>query len=109
MATLTAVQVTNAGVAGALAAASAGGDKVAPAGILWLEVANGGGSPITVTVDSVLPSNFGTDVNLVVSVTNGQRRLINLSEAGRLTNPTDGLIAWTYSAVTSVTVGAFYM
>lgn len=101
--------MTNAGTTETLVAAGAGGDKVAPAGILWLEVNNGGGGSITVTVNSNVNSNYGTDVDLVVAVGAGARKKISLSEAGRLTSPTTGLIEWTYSGVTTVTVGAFYM
>lgn len=68
---------------------------------------NGGASSITVTVNSVTPSNYGTDVDLVVSVpAGGERRIGPLSEQ-RFASPSDGLVAVTYSDVTSVTVGAF--
>jgi hypothetical protein len=109
MATLTAAQVTVAGTTETLVAAGGAGDKVAPSAVLWLEVVNGSGGSINVTLDNVTLSNHGVDDDVVVAVPAGARKKINLGDATRFANPTDGLIAWTYSAVTSVTVGAFRM
>lgn len=107
MATLTTQQIVQTGLNPTLAAASAGGDKVQPGDNVWIRVDNGGGGSINVTVDSVVPSNYGTDVNLVVAVPAGESRLIGPLPAGRFQSPTDGLAAITYSGVTTVTVGAF--
>jgi hypothetical protein len=107
MATLAVQQVIQAGLNPAFVSAAGGGDKVMPGAQTWLEVKNGGGAPVTVTVDSVTLSNFGTDVNLVVSVpAGGERRIGPLSET-RFAAAADGLAAVTYSDVTSVTVAAF--
>lgn len=105
MALLTAQQITQAGVVVTTVAAAAGGDTVAPAPYLELEVVNGAGAPITVTVDNKVPSNYGSDDNLAVSVTNGTTKRISLgSSPDRWVDPTTGLIGWTYSSATTITV-----
>ena len=93
-----------------MVAAAVGGDKVVPGDRTFLRVKNGGGAPITVTLNdptSVSPvgaTQFNADV--AVTVTNGQERVIG-PITGRFADPADsGLCAVTYSAVTSVTVGA---
>lgn len=107
MAVLSTVVIQPAGTAPALVAASAGGDRCEVGDSVFLHVKNGSGSPITVTIDSVAPSNYGDDVNLVVSVpaTTGER-FIGPLRASRFASNTDGLAAITYSGVTSLTVEA---
>lgn len=71
-------------------------------------VTNGGGSSINVTIDdpgSTSPANataFNPDV--VVAVPNGQTRLIGPFPVNRF-NDANGLVAVSYSGVTTVTVG----
>jgi hypothetical protein len=111
MASLTPAVISRTGTLQSLAAASAGGDNLATnTGKEFLLVANGGGAPITVTlafaattlVDGQAPANK------TVVVTNGTTKLIGAFPPG-LYNDTNGTVAITYSAVTSVTVGAFHM
>ncbi|MFC5996949.1 hypothetical protein ACFQE5_22315 [Pseudonocardia hispaniensis] len=107
MATLAIQSIVNTGVNPALVAASAGGDKVAPGAGVFLEVANGGAAPITVTL--VTPQTVDGDLAVAdraVSVPNGESRLIAVP-ASLYRNPSDGLASITYSDTTSVTVGAF--
>jgi hypothetical protein len=99
-------QITQAGVAVTTQAAAAGGDTVQPGDSTWIEVTNAGGGSINVTVDSVVPSNYGTDVDLVVAVPAGQSRRIGPLGPARFANPTTGLVNVTYSGVASVTVAA---
>lgn len=109
MATLTTAQVTPTGTVDTLVAAAVGGDKCAPGtpdAPVWIEVLNGSGGSINVTVDSVTLSNYGADADLVVAVAAGVRKKIGPLHAQRFAG-TDGLVAITYSAVTTVTVGAF--
>lgn len=112
MATLAKQTILPAGLTPAYAAAGAGGDKCTAGPAVFLHVKNGGGAPITVTVDdptSVSPSGaqaFNPDLSVVV--TNAQERMIG-PLTDRFTNPTDGLVAWTYSGVTTVTVGVFQL
>jgi len=80
--------------------------SVRPGPGVYIEVVNGSGGDITVTVDSVKPSNYGTDVNIAEVVTAGERRKIAVNDIARFAGA-DGLAAITYSGVTSLTVGAF--
>ena len=106
MATLAYSQIAIAGTLAAPVAASAGGDKVAPNDRGFLDVNNGGGSPITVTVDVPGNTKFGQAApDVAVTIAAGARRRIGPFPA-ELANPSDGLVAIAYSAVTSVTVEA---
>lgn len=110
MALLTKQIIGPAGATPAYVAAAGGGDTVQPGDHTFLHVKNGGGAPITVTIDdptSVSPpgaSQFNPDLS--VSVTNAQERMIGPLTA-RFANPATGLVNITYSGVTTVTVGAF--
>lgn len=106
MATLVAQQIVQAGTTPAYAAAAVGGDKVAPGASNFIHVKNAGVGSVTVTVDSVQPSNYGTDVNLAVAVPAGEERMIGPFPEGRFAGA-DGLAAVTYSGVTSVTIASF--
>ncbi len=106
MAVLTQQQVTlGSGLAPSFGAAAGGGDKVQPGPTSFLVVKNGGGSPITVTIDSKVPSNYGTDVNEGGSVPNGSERWYGPLTAQRF-GGVDGLVDIAYSGVTSVTVAS---
>lgn len=106
MAVLTTQTIVPTGLLPTYSAAAGGGDKVTPGNDTFIHVKNGGGSSITVTVDSVVPSNYGTDVDLVVSVPNGSERMIGPLPAQRFANASDGLANVTYSGVTTVTIAA---
>jgi hypothetical protein len=76
---------------------------------MMLEVVNGGGSPITVTL--AIPSGASGYPNAAytstaVSVTNGTTKWIGPVDAPLYQDPTTGLCTITYSGVTSVTVAA---
>lgn len=107
MAVLTTQTIVPTGLAPAYSAAAGGGDKVTPGNDTFIHVKNASGSPITVTVDNVTPSNYGTDADLVVSVpaTTGDR-MIGPLPATRFASLTDGLVNVTYSGVTSLTIAA---
>lgn len=107
MATLSVQSVTAAGVVpAALVAAAGGGDQFSNNGQTVLDVANGGGSPITVTIASQVPCSQGSTHNSTVTVANGATKRIGPFPITRF-NDTGGFTQVTYSAVTSVTVGAF--
>lgn len=107
MATLTVNSVTRAGVTDTLVAAAGGGDSFLPDREVFIRVVNGGGSPITVTVETKNTSFGHAVADVSVSVTNGESRIIGPFPAEVFADPTDGLADITYSGVTSVTVGAF--
>jgi hypothetical protein len=107
MAVLSVQQISTAGVVPAtLVAASAGGDSFANNGRTVFDAANGSGAPITVTFASQKPCDQGSTHNTVVSVTNGTTRRIGPFDPSRY-NDGNGFVQVTYSAVTSLTVGAF--
>lgn len=106
MATLPYVQVQIAGTNPGLVAATAGGDKVAPNDRGALLVRNGSAASINVTV--VIPGNtkYGEpNPDKVIAVPAGADRLIGPFPFD-LADSVDGLVAITYSAVTTVTVAA---
>lgn len=105
MATLAYQSVTQQGAAITPVAAAAGGDSVAwnPRGALWVK----NGSGVSVTVTLVVPgTEYGQarpDVAVVVPA--GADRFVGPLERD-LADPADGLVDFTYSAVTSVAVAA---
>ena len=107
----TALTVQEIGISGAqmtYAAANVDGHSVPAgnAGDLWLEIKNGGGASITVTIPSTGKKN-GVDVeDVTVSLPAGENRHITNLSAG-VSAQTDGTIHINYSSVTSVTVAAF--
>lgn len=106
MATLTYQTASIAGAAYATVAAAAGGDKVAPNDRGAVLVTNGSGSPITVTVAVPGNTKYGQAApDVPVTVPASGSRLIGPFPSD-LADPTDGLVAITYSAVTTVTVAA---
>ena len=95
-----------------LAAATAThGNKFPNDGKTWLRVKNGAGAPITVTVD--VPKSVDglalPDLTVAVAAT-GDGAGLDFQDIGPFPidwNQTDGYIWATFSAVTTVTVGAF--
>lgn len=114
MATLTVLSMTNLGSLKALVAATGGGDQFAnPTDErTYLEVANGGGGSITVTITAQNTSfpggpNVGTLTasNAGGAVVNGTTRVFGPFPA-RIYNDANGNVQVTYSGVTTVTVQA---
>lgn len=103
MATLTYKQVAIGGTNPAPAAATGGGDKIAPSDRGALLIANGSGGSLTVTIDVPGNDKYGqARPNIAIAIPAGEARLI-----GPFPNDlagTDGLVAITYSGVTSLTV-----
>jgi hypothetical protein len=95
----------------ALVAASVSGDAFTNDGRTFLVVTNGGGSPITVTVAvqrtslKVPGAGTVTFAAIPVSVTNGTTKWIAVPTGPY--NDVNSRVQVTYSAITSVTVGAF--
>lgn len=111
MATLTLQVVDFALLTPTYATAAGGGDAVAPAGArcIW-HFKNASGSTWVVTINdptSVSPVGalaFNPDISF--SIPNAGERMFTLDPI-RFTNPANGLVEWTYSGVTSLTVGIF--
>lgn len=106
MATIAQEQVTLAGLTPSYAGVTAA-DKFQPGANVYLQVKNASGSPCTVTVDSKVPSNYGDDTNVVVTVpaTTGDK-VIGPFPPQRFAGA-DGMADVTFSAQTSVTARAF--
>src|SRR4051812_47481836 len=109
MATLTTQTITRAGAVITPVAAAGGGDAMTCGSGMMLEVVNGGGSPITVTL--AVPSSRTYEPNVAItspaiSVTNGTTKWIGPIDAQTFMDPTTGLCTITYSGVTTVTVAA---
>lgn len=106
MATLSYQQANIQGAAYATSAANVGGDKVAPHSRGAVIVENGSGSSITVTI--AVPGNdkYGqARPDIPVTVAAGASKIIGPFPAD-LASDVDGLVAITYSDVTTVTVAA---
>ena len=109
MALLTTQDITTAGVAVTLAAATAGGDTMIATARTFLFVKNAG-SQMTVTISAAVASvNVAgagdipvTNIAVVVPATTGERMI----PIPPLTHSAGGLASITYSSPTSVTVAA---
>jgi len=107
MALLTTQNVTTTGLATSLTAASGGGDTYVPATGRWVEINNGSGGSITVTM--VTPGVVDGTLAIAdrtITVNAGTVEKIAAPPA-LYTDPTTGLGTINYSSATSVTVGVF--
>jgi hypothetical protein len=109
MATLTTQVINRAGAVITPVAAAGGGDAMTCGSGMMLQVVNGGGGSITVTL--AIPSGASGFSNvaytsLAVVVANGVTKWIGPVAAQLFQDPTTGLCTITYSGVTSVTVAA---
>ncbi len=110
-AALTINDVVITGVVDTLTASETDGESISNigsnAGRVWLEVNNGGGAPINVTVKTPGLAAGLEIAEQVIAVTNGTRQKIGPFPQPAIYNQTDGTVHIDYSAVTSVTSGAF--
>lgn len=109
MATLTTQIVNRAGTVITPVAAAGGGDAMACGSGMMLEVVNGGGAPITVTLNIPAARTYEPNVAITspaVSVTNGTTRWFGPIDAQTFADTVTGLLSITYSGVTTVTVAA---
>lgn len=107
MATLSVQTISRTGTSPTYASAAGGGDQFQNDGSARLHVKNGGGSPITVTIDSPNTCSFGASASsahdYVTSVPAGGEKFIGPFSADQFNDP-NGMVQISYSAVTSVTV-----
>ena len=96
------------GLEPAYTAANVDGHSIPNNGRMFHHVKNGGGSDITVTVDTPGTVDGLAIGNLAVVVTAGEERMIGPFPPG-VYNQSTGKIHVTYSAVTSVTVAALIL
>lgn len=104
---LTPVQVTRAGIADTLGAANVDGNFFTNTGKEWIEILNGSGGSINIifaaVVDGVTVTAFRT-----IAVGAGARKKIG-PFTPTIYNDASNYVQITYSAVTTVTVGVFYL
>lgn len=104
--TLTVQEMTIAGLQVAFTAATAtDGDSFLNDGNTYLHVKNGGGSPITVTIQTPVTYGGIALADPTVTVTNGTEKVIGPFRKD-IFNQTDGKVYFGCDAVTSVTVAA---
>lgn len=113
MATLTVQQITRVGAAPTFAAATGGGDACPVGTNIYIEVKNGSGSPITVTLATIAGAApfAGTALaaeSFSVPATTGDI-VYGPIHPLLFADPTTGMCTITYSAVTSLTIGAFQL
>lgn len=98
------VQITRAGAVDTLSAANVDGHTIAnPQEKCWIEVNNGSGASINVTLDIITTVDGQPVTDRVVAVAAGARKKIGPFP---IVNYGDNVTV-TFSAVTTVTVGAF--
>lgn len=102
MALLTVQKLALTGITPVYNAAGSGGDTFLNNGRTYLHIKNGSGASITVTIDSKALSNYGTDVDIVVSIAASSEKVIGLFDPVRFSSNL-GIANVTYSAVTTVT------
>ncbi len=108
MALLTVQQIVRAGALKAsLVPADVDGDQFFNDGKTYVEVDNGGGAPITITVVAPKDSRLGMDQDETVVVPNGETHLFGPFEVGSYNTDGSNEVQLEYSAITSVIVGAF--
>jgi hypothetical protein len=109
LATLSTQVINRAGTVVTPVAAAGGGDAMAVGSGMMLQVVNGGGSPITVTLNIPSARTFEPNVAITspaISVTNATTKWIGPIDAQTFADTVTGLLSITYSGVTSVTVAA---
>lgn len=99
------VQSVNMDGAAVTMAAPLASDSFLNDGRTMLIVTNGGSASITVTVNSVVPCNYGFDHDITVDVGAGATEYIGVFPTGRF-NAADGTVGVTFSDITSVTAAA---
>ena len=103
MAILTTTVLSRAGVDLTGVASDAAGDEWANSGDDYVVIFNGGGAPVTVTLDiqKTVDGTAVTDPTVVVAA--GARTMIGPFPPGIYNNPANGRAKVTYSGVTSLT------
>lgn len=103
MAALTVAQVLPSGVVTALVAAAGGGDSFPNTGDQWLDVNNGSGGSITVTIATPGKYQGQTITPIATAIPAGQRWRFGPFDPA-IFNDANGNVQLTYSGVTSLTV-----
>ena len=103
MAQLTVQNILPTGIIPTFNVTAVAGDSFLNNGKTFLHVKNASATAVNVTVDSKALSNYGTDVDIIISIPATGEKVLGPFEVGRFNN-NFGIANVTYSAVTSVTV-----
>ncbi len=106
MALLTVIPITAAGITPTLAAAASGGDTVPTGNRTFIAVKNGSAASITVTCVTTQTVSDLAVADAIVTVAAAGEKWIGPFPASLFANAS-GYVDITYSAVVTVTVGAF--
>lgn len=105
MAVLSVNKVIRGGLSENNVAANAGGDLLPNTGVEWLEFANTSGSAITVTINGYVDGVAVAIQTVSVPATTGRKKVGPFPPS--IYNNASNQVSITYSAVTSLTVGAY--
>ena len=110
MATLTAQQITQAGLVPAAVTPAVAGDKLANTAKQFFHVENGGAVSITATVIPVVTTVLGilTKENAILTLAAGEEGFLGPFEVDAF-NDVDGNITITCSATASIKLSALYL
>ena len=105
--TLAIQQIVRAGLTPSLAAANSDGSYVPNDGRTFIQVKNGAGAPITVTIETpgTVDGNAIADLVVTIPAMTGDKVIGPFPP--ETYNQSDGKLKITFSAVTTVTIGAF--
>lgn len=106
MAVLAVQQVVRAGLVPVFTAADVAGDEFVNTGVEYLEVINGSGAGITVTIATPNTVDGLAVTDRTVTIAAGARQKIGPFPTS-IYNNANSKVSVTYSAVTTVTVGLF--
>ncbi len=73
----------------------------------WFEIQNDDTGAHVVTFNSIVASNYGTDVNLAVTVAAGARKKVKLPAPATRWRNTNGAVEISYDGVTDLKIGIF--
>jgi hypothetical protein len=99
-------EIVRSGIVPTFGAANVDGHSVPNSGKEYIYVKNGGGSSINVTIQTPGTVDGQAVADRVVAVANGAEKMIGPFPPGSYSQP-DGSTYIDFSAVTSVTIGAF--
>ena len=104
MAALTTQQISPTGITPTFVACTSGGDTFTPGPKTFLDIKNGAGATVTVTIDTTA-IEFGEPIaNVVVSIPVSTEMLVGPFQPAEVEQGGTGQAQLTYSAVTSLTI-----
>lgn len=101
---ITVQSVTKSGAVVTTASANVDGNYFNNDGRSYLQVTNGGGSSINVTIDSPVQCSQGGTHDEVIPVAAGATKIIGGFDKSQFNDPITGRVNVSYSSVTTVTV-----